>query len=282
MTTPDTDGGQHVRVERVGQVGVIRLVDEAKRNALSFELRRELVAAYDDLVSDPDVRALYLTGSGPAFCGGGDLRMMRDESDPWASHRRLSRTGRWLTDFIRCPKPVVVGVNGAAVGGGIGLALAGDLIYAARDNAKFVAGFLRLGLIPDVGVMYTLPRMVGLARAKSFVYGSETWSATQAEQYGLINQAVADDELDAVCLERAAALAAGPIEGFGLAKQLMGRSYETSLDEMMSYEDLGQSLAYSTEAVQEGVAAMLGKRRPDFVQASERENATRLERQRRP
>jgi 2-(1,2-epoxy-1,2-dihydrophenyl)acetyl-CoA isomerase len=270
----------HVRVERQAKVGVLRLVDERKRNALSTPLRDQLSAGFHALASDPDVRAVYLTGTGSAFCGGGDLRMMREEGDPWTSHLRLNRTCKWMTDLIRCPKPVVVGVNGVAVGGGVGLALVGDVVYAARDSARFVAGFMRLGLIPDIGVMYTLPRLVGLARAKAFVFGNEAWTAAQAEEYGLIAAAVPDDELESRSLERAQELAAGPIEGFGLAKWLMGRSYESALEEMMAYEDLGQSLAYSTEAVREGVAALVEGRAPDFVAATERENATRVERQR--
>ncbi|MBV6756704.1 enoyl-CoA hydratase/isomerase family protein [Rhodococcus opacus] len=276
-----TNSPSKVRVEHDGHVGIIRMVDERKRNALSYELREEFVEAFYTLRDDPDVRALYVTGSGAAFCGGGDLRMMREESDTWSSHRRLSRTARWLTDYIRCPKPVVVGVNGVAVGGGIGLALAGDVIYAARENATFMAGFMRLGLIPDVGVMYTLPRAVGMAKARSFVFGNETWTAEQAENYGLINAAVPDDELDAQCLERATQLANGPVEGFGLAKTLLGRSLESSLDEMFTYEDLGQSVAYSTQAVQEGVDALVSGRPADFVAATEREIATQLERKRR-
>jgi 2-(1,2-epoxy-1,2-dihydrophenyl)acetyl-CoA isomerase len=276
----NTSTGNVVEVERQGHVGVIRLVDERKRNALTHPLRTQLAAAFYSLLGDLDIRALYITGKGRAFCGGGDLRMMRDESDPWSAHTRLNRTSRWLTDLIRSPKPVVVGVNGVAVGGGIGLALAGDVIYAGAENAQFMSGFMRLGLIPDVGVMYTLPRLVGLARAKSFVFGSETWTASQAEAYGLITAAVPDDELEARCLKRAEALAAGPIEGFGLAKWIMGKSYETALDEMMTYEDLGQSLAYSTRAVQEGVAALMAGRPADFVAASEREPGTQTERRR--
>jgi 2-(1,2-epoxy-1,2-dihydrophenyl)acetyl-CoA isomerase len=270
-----------VEVEYSDRVGILRLVDDRKRNALSHELREAFSAGFRDMNSDPDVRAIYITGSGAAFCGGGDLRSMRSEGDPWASHVRLNRTARWLIELIRCPKPVVVGVNGVAVGGGIGLALAGDVIYAGIEKATFVSGFQRLGLIPDIGMMYTLPRLVGMARAKSFVFESRTWSAKEAEDAGLITAAVPDDELETRCLERAHALAAGPIEGFGLAKMLMGRSFESTLDDMMTYEDLAQSLAYGTEAAQEGIDALIEKRPADFVAASERENATQLARKRR-
>lgn len=258
-----------------GSVGIIRLVDEQRRNALSAAMREGFVSAFYGMMGDPDVRAIYLTGRGKAFCAGGDLRMMRDGSDPWSSHQRLSYTGRWLTDFLRCPKPVVVGVNGVAVGGGIGLAVLGDVILAAENAARFQSGFMRLGLLPDIGVMYTLPRLVGLARAKAFLFENGSWTARQAEAAGLVTAVVPDDELEARGLERAAALAAGPIEAYGLAKRIMGASYETSLDNMMLHEDLGQSLAYSTEAMREGLSALTEKRPADFATASEREPAVK-------
>lgn len=271
-----------VEVSRQNTVGIIRLVDEAKRNSLSTRMREEFVAAYRDVVDDPDVRAIYLTAKGKAFCGGGDLGMMRDESDPWSSHQRLNRTCRWMTELIECPKPLVVGVNGVAVGGGIGLALAGDVILAAEHGARFVSGFSRLGLLPDIGVMYTLPRFVGMARAKAFVFNGETWTAHDALQAGLVTAVVPDEGLDKRGIEQAQALAAGPVESFGLVKQLMGRSFETPLERMMTYEDLGQSLAYATEAMREGLAALTERRAPDFITASERETATRIARSRRP
>jgi 2-(1,2-epoxy-1,2-dihydrophenyl)acetyl-CoA isomerase len=272
MTDTSTDV---IETSRDGNVGIIRLVDERRRNALSAAMREGFVNAFYAMMGDPDVRAIYITGRGQAFCAGGDLRMMRDGSDPWSSHQRLSYTGRWLTDFLRCPKPVVVGVNGVAVGGGIGIAVIGDVIVAAENAARFQAGFMRLGLLPDIGVMYTLPRLVGLARAKAFLFENGSWTARQAEAAGLVTAVVPDEELEARCLERAAALAAGPVEAYGLAKRIMGASYETSLDNMMLHEDLGQSLAYSTEAMREGLSALTEKRPADFVTASEREPAVK-------
>ncbi|MEU6646302.1 enoyl-CoA hydratase-related protein [Saccharomonospora sp. NPDC046836] len=260
------------------RVAVVRLADEDNRNALSNDMRQGLASTFADLEDDPEVRAVYLTGRGRAFCGGGDLRMMRDEGDAWSSHQRFRRAARWLTDMIRFPKPVVVGVNGPAVGGGIGIALVGDVILAGQERASFVSGFLRLGLLPDIGVMYTMPRLIGLARTKAFVYGNATWSASDAEQAGLVTAAVPDAELEARGLEQARAMAELPLEGFGLSKWLMGRSLESSLDEMMTYENLGQSLAYTTESMREGLSALREKRAADFVAASEREPAVRAAR----
>jgi len=275
----DIDGV--IETGRHGRVGIIRLVNERGRNSLTNPMRQGLSSTFAEMSADPDIRAIYLTGKGSAFCAGGDLGMMQEEGDAWSSHQRFRRTAPWLTELLRFPKPVVVGVNGVTVGGGIGIALVGDVVYAGEQRGKFIAGFMRLGLLPDIGMMYTLPRLVGMARARAFVYGSETWSAQQAADAGLIAGAVADDDLEARCLERSEEMAALPIEGFSLAKWIMGRSFETGLDEMMTYENLGQSLAYSTEAMREGLAALIARRPADFAAASEREQATKTVRKRR-
>jgi 2-(1,2-epoxy-1,2-dihydrophenyl)acetyl-CoA isomerase len=267
-----------IETGRVGRVGVFKMVDERGRNSLTNDLRAGLAAALGTMAEDPDVRALYITGQGTAFCAGGNLRMMEDEGDPWWSHQRMTRAAGWLKNLLFYPKPVVIGVNGAAVGGGLGIALAGDVVYAAENGAKFMSGFMRIGLIPDLGVLYTLPRLIGLARAKAFLLGAENWNAQQAAEAGLIAGTVPDEQLERHCLERAEAMAAGPLEAFGLAKTLLSRSYESGFDEMITYEVLGQCLAYSTEAMHEGLATLLGHRAPDFTAASEREKATQAAR----
>jgi 2-(1,2-epoxy-1,2-dihydrophenyl)acetyl-CoA isomerase len=270
-----------IEVSRQNRVGIIRMVDEVGRNSMTNALRDGLSAALSSMADDPDVRAIYITGKGRAFCAGGNLQMMEQESDPWSAYQRMNRAARWLKLLLFYPKPVVIGVNGIAVGGGLGIALAGDVVYAAEDGARFMSGFMRIGLLPDLGMMYTLPRLIGLARAKAFLLGAENWSARQAAEAGMIAGVVPDAELDARCLERAEAMAAGPLEAYGLAKMLLSRSYETGFDDMITHELLGQSLAYSTEAMREGLAALTGRRAPDFAAASEREKATQADRVRR-
>jgi len=166
------------------------------------------------------------------------------------------------------------------VGGGVGIAITGDVVYAA-ESAKFMSGFMRLGLMPDLAIMHTLPRLVGMAKAKAFLLGNETWTARQAEAAGLVAAVLPDEALESRCLERAATMAAGPIEAFGMAKQILARSYETALDELLTYESLGQPIAYATQAMREGLAALVEKREPDFAAASEREPATQAARRRR-
>ena len=258
-----------LHTERDGAVQVIRMVNDRTRNSLNNEMRIELSAALTRAADDDAVRAIYLTGSGKAFCSGGDLHNLKSLTGPWQVHRRFRNLGKWLLPLLHLDKPVVVGVNGVAVGGGMGLALTGDVLIAA-ESAKFMAGFFRLGIVPDVGMMYTLPRLIGLARAKNFLFSNGTWTAQEALELGLVAQVVADSDMDAVALARAHEIAEGPAQGMGLAKLLMARSFESSLAEMFLLEDLGQSLAMSGEEFSEGLDALLEKRSPDFTRGRKR------------
>jgi len=155
-----------VETELVGAVGVIRLAAEKTRNSLSNGMREELAKAFAEAASDRRIRAIYLTAKGPNFCSGGDLRALKEvRTDPWAVHHRFRNMGQWLLPFMRIEKPVLAGVRGFAVGGGFGLALAADMIVAS-DTAQFMASWMRVGALPDALAMYTLPRLIGLAKAR--------------------------------------------------------------------------------------------------------------------
>jgi 2-(1,2-epoxy-1,2-dihydrophenyl)acetyl-CoA isomerase len=257
---------KHVSAQMDGGVLVIRFVNEASRNSMTAEFRNQLGDALSGAARDPAVRAVYITGQGTAFCSGGDLHMLKNESDPWSVHQRFQRLGAWFLSFLQFPKPVVVGVNGFAVGGGIGIALAGDLIYAA-DDAKFIPGFFRLGVVPDVGTMYTLPRLIGMARAKRFLFGNEPMGAQEAHDCGLVARIVPRAALDEAGLAKARELAEGPAAVMGLAKSLLARSFETGMNEMFMLEAFGQGLAMSSGEFREGLAAMLEKRPARFTEA---------------
>ena len=253
-----------VKVTQDGPVLVVRLSNPESRNSLTAELRTQLGEAVERADGDPSVRTVFLTGDGPHFCSGGDFRMLQQQCDPWPVHRRFSNLKHWLLPLITLPKPVVVGVRGAAVGGGMGIALTGDVVIAG-DSAKFTAGFFRIGTIPDVGMMYHLPRLIGMARAKNFIFSNGTFTAQQALDLGLVAQVVPDAELESAGLAEARRLAEGPAEIMGLAKTLMARSFENSMHEMFAYEGLGAVLAYSNPEFREGLAAVIDKRKPDFV-----------------
>src|SRR6218665_1286313 len=248
---------QWVKTAQEGGVLVIRLNSPENRNSLTSALREQLGAAVDRAAQDRSVRALYLTGEGPSFCAGGDFRMLQTHSDPWPVHRRFRDLVRWLTPLMALDKPVVVGVRGHAVGGGMGLALTGDVVIAGT-SAPFMSGFFRLGTIPDIGVMYQLPRLIGMARAKNFLFGGATMRAKEALELGLVARVVPDEQLDA----------AGPAEVMGLAKTLMARSFETTLHDMLAFEGLGQALAMSHPEFREGLAAAIAGRPADFAGAA--------------
>lgn len=216
---------------------------------------------------DRAVRSVFLTSDGPTFCSGGDLKMLQAACDPWSVHRRFRNLSRWLTPLITLDKPVVVGVRGHAVGGGMGSALPGDVLVAG-EGAKFISGFFHVGTVPDIGTMYHLPRLIGMARAKNFLFGGATMSAQEALGLGLVAKVVPDDQVDVAGLNEAARLADGPAEVMGLAKTLMARSFETTLADMFSFEGFGAVLAMSNPEFREGVAAVIESRRPDFVGAA--------------
>lgn len=253
------------RIEQA--VMCIRLSSPENRNSLTNELREQLGDAVAQAERDRHVRAVFLTADGPTFCSGGDLKLLKTSCDPWTVHRRFRNMTRWLAPLVTLPKPVVIGMRGAAVGGGMGLALTGDMLILG-ESAKLISGFFRLGVVPDVGTMYHLPRLIGMARAKNFLFGGATMSAQEALELGLAAKVVADDEVESAGMAEAVRLATGPAEVMGLAKSLMARSFETSLMDMMAFEGLGQALAMANPEFHEGLTAALDNRRADFIAAA--------------
>lgn len=258
---------QVVTSELSESVLVVRLNSPENRNSMTTAMREQLGEAVERAESDVSVRAVYLAAEGPTFCSGGDFAMLKTACDPWPVHRRFRGLGRWLTPLITLDKPVVVGVRGHAVGGGMGLALTGDRIIVG-ESAKFMAGFFRLGAVPDIAVMYHLPRLIGMARAKDFLYSNATLSAREALQLKIACELVDDEHVDEAGMAEARRLAEGPAEVMGLAKSLMARSFETSLHDMFAFEGLGQALAMSNPEFREGLAAIVEKRKPDFAGAA--------------
>lgn len=258
---------EQVLIERDGAVFVITLNNPKTRNSLTAELRQDLGSAVDEAARDRTVRSILLAAAGPTFCAGGDFKMLEAASDPWSVHRRFAGLNDWLLPLITIEKPLVVAVNGHAAGGGMGLALAGDLIVAG-ESAQFMAAFFRLGAVPDIGMMYHLPRLVGMSRAKAFLFGNQTWTAQQAFENEVVAKVCPDDQLKEEALREAHRLANGPSEVMGLAKKLMSRSFETSLHDMFVYEGLGQALAMSSSEFSEGLRAAIERRPAKFDPAA--------------
>lgn len=257
----------HLETERDGPVLIIRLAYEKGRNSLTAEMRRSLQTVLRDIEEDRSIRSIYLCGKGESFCAGGDLNMLKVASAPWAVRRRFRHLNTILLPLMTLERPVVCGVQGYAVGGGVGLALTADVIVAAK-SAKFMAGFFRLGAVPDIMTMYSLPRLIGMARARNFLFGNQTMDAKQAHDLGLAVEVVPDAELHDRGLAMARKLAEGPAEVMGLAKQIMLRTFENGLDDMYLYEELGQAMAMSSVEFKEGLSALVEKRKPDFICAA--------------
>ena len=238
-------------------VATVTLSRPERMNSLNTALRIELL---DALQRAPrEARAIVLTGAGRGFCAGQDL----DDSGR-ASELNLERVLReeyepLLKLVYDCPRPVICAVNGAAAGAGANLALAADVVIAAR-SAVFIEAFARIGLIPDAGGTYWLPRLAGMARAMGMCLFADPVPAEQAADWGLIWEAVDDSELEARAAELAGRLAKGPSEAYRLMKLALRQSMANSLDAQLALEASLQGDAGRTRDFIEGVTAFLEKR----------------------
>ena len=247
-------------------IQTITLNRPEKLNALNPQMHERLRAALERAADDEAIRTVVLTGSGRGFCTGQDLAE-RDVS-PGAPPIDLSVSlGAYYNPLIRrmraLPKPILCAVNGVAAGAGANLALAGDIVIAAR-SASFIQSFSKLGLVPDAGGTYFLPRLVGSARAMGLALLAEKLSADQAAQWGLIWKAVDDAELAREARTIAATLASGPTKGYGLAKRALYASPGNLLDAQLDLERDLQREAGLSEDYREGVTAFKEKRTPRF------------------
>jgi 2-(1,2-epoxy-1,2-dihydrophenyl)acetyl-CoA isomerase len=250
-----------IRYEARESVAWIRLSRPDVLNALDARVRSELLRAFKDAGRDASVRAVVVTGEGRAFCAGADLRGGASERE---FRRVIATEYNPLIRAIRdLPKPVVVAVNGVAAGAGMSLALAADLIVAAEE-ARFVAAFARIGLVPDSGLSRVLVRAVGRHQAFAILLGEAPLTARAAADLGLVATVVPGGELEAAASELAERLASGPTRGIGLTKRLLNAAEDLPLPDELELEAALQELAGRTEDHAEGVAAFTEKREPRF------------------
>ena len=243
---------------------------EAK-NALTIEMRDDLLAAVRRARSDAGVRAVLLTGTGDAFCAGMDLRASTvaqagGEGFDTRSTSEALRTGvqAVVRDLWELDKPTVAAVNGTAVGPGAHLALSCDFVLVHEDT-RFAWTFARWGLVVDAGGAYLLPRLVGLPRAKAMVLLGEGVKGSEAVDLGLAYKCVPAGDLRTEAEALTAKLAAGPTRSLGLSKQLLNRTFETYLASALELEGQFQSLATTSSDLAEGMAAFREKRNPRFT-----------------
>jgi 2-(1,2-epoxy-1,2-dihydrophenyl)acetyl-CoA isomerase len=237
-----------------------------KLNAFNAEMHQLLRAALERARDEPAVRAVLLTGAGRGFCAGQDLSERSVDAGAAPIDLAVS-IGSHYNPLVRrmreLPKPIVCAVNGVAAGAGANIALACDLVLAAR-SASFLQAFSRIGLLPDSGGTWFLPRLAGTARAMGLALLAEKLPAEDAERWGLIWQAVDDAQLMKEALSVARTLAEGPTKAYGLIKKALYASASNSLDAQLDLErDLQREAGFS-EDYREGVAAFLQKRKPVF------------------
>ncbi|MFV0244662.1 MAG: enoyl-CoA hydratase-related protein [Qingshengfaniella sp.] len=252
---------QTITLKITENIATLTLNRPEVKNALNGQMRAEIADAVRAVADQ--ARVLVLTGAGSAFCSGQDLggggsvadldieQMLRDEYVPM------------LKAIFECPLPTISAVNGAAAGAGANLALAADVVIAA-ESAVFVQAFTRIGLIPDAGGTYWLPRQVGFAKAMGAALFAEPIPARTASDWGMIWEAVPDAGFAAHVAARAGHLAAGPTAAYRMAKQALRESFGNDLDQQLTLEAELQGQCGKTRDFQEGVLAFLDKRRPEF------------------
>jgi enoyl-CoA hydratase/carnithine racemase len=261
----DDDQRVEFRLE-AGGVGVATLNRPAVRNAINEEIRSELQVILDRAANDPSIKALVLTGNGPAFCAGGDISAMRERlgaptgqlgGSGWLRQRRLHGM---VGSLHTLEKPTVAAVNGAAAGLGMDLALCCDFIVASQQ-AFFTMSYVARGLIPDGGGLYFLPRRVGLPKAKELIYTARRVMADEALKIGIADRLVPPDELVPTAVAWAAELGSSGGTALALSKSILDQTFELTADQAFALGAQAQAICYTTDEHQAAVAAFLNRPR---------------------
>lgn len=257
---------EHILLAKEAGVGTITLNRPDKLNAFAGTMRLEIAEAVRGMADDDDVRVLVITGAGRAFCAGADIGYMREilEQRDFEAGRLLVEAGRQVVTIIRhTPKPVIASLNGPAAGGGANLALACD-IRIASDTASIGQTFNKIGLHPDWGGTYFLPRLVGPSKALELIFSGEMIDAAEAHRIGLFSRVVRHDRLAEETGALARTLAAKPPLALALAKQAVYASADRSLEAMLDLELEHQLRCFRSDDATEGLQAFLEKRTPTF------------------
>lgn len=255
---------ENLIVEKKDNVMWITLDRPDKLNALNKEMYTELHKVLDIVETDPECRVLVFTGSGKAFCAGGDLSQLYQAATTVESAQERLRMSHSLATRLRSLKqPIIMAVNGAAVGAGLSLALIGDMIICAED-ARFGATFLRVGLIPDMGSIYNLVKLLGTSKACELCFQADIIDARKAAEMGLVNRVVAKEELLDTVSKLAEGMSKLPFMQLGLLKKAIYKAQEVDFFTEIEDEINLQSLCMVSKDGREGIKAFLEKRKPIF------------------
>lgn len=247
-------------------VATLTLNRPAQLNSFNAQMHKEVREALKQVRQNPEVRCLLITGSGRGFCAGqdlGDRNVAPGAAAPDLGESIEKNYNPLIRALRDLPMPVICAVNGVAAGAGANIALACDITLAAK-SASFIQAFCKIGLVPDSGGTWTLPRAVGMARAKALALLGDRLSAEQAEQWGMIWRCVDDAALQDEALKLARQLATQPTYGLALIKRALNASASNSFDAQLDLERDLQRLAGRSEDYREGVAAFMAKRTPEF------------------
>src|SRR5487761_61477 len=265
MNSPEISDQDKVLLKKESGVAWVTLNRPEVLNACDMGMLKRLQQVLKDASQDQSVRCVVLTGAGRAFCAGADLQSLNSRGS--GSELSLSEDLRGgfnpvILGIRKMDKPVVAMLNGVAAGAGMGLAFACDMRIMS-ESAKFVEAFAKVGLVPDSGATFFMPRLLGIAKAFELAFTGEGIDAKEAEKLGAVNRVVKPDELLNYTRELAERLARGP-RGIGLAKRAINRALYLDIESALDYEAYLQEIAGSTEDYKEGVSAFLGKRPPRF------------------
>jgi 2-(1,2-epoxy-1,2-dihydrophenyl)acetyl-CoA isomerase len=257
-------------VERDGALATLTLNRPDRLNAMSGGMMRELRAAMKDLLGDDGVRAILLTGAGRGLCAGADLKDMHQGSRG-SGHARTrggdglrSTVNPMLLSMVSASKPIIAAVNGPAAGVGCSLALAADVVLAAR-SANSLQAFVRLGVVPDGGILWILPRLIGRARSSVMMLRGEKIPAETAAEWGLIHQVLDDDKLMPAARAIAHKMAYGPTRAYAAIKRMIQASTSNDFATQLAFEAENQDAAFATQDFREGVAAFVERREAKFA-----------------
>lgn len=246
-----------------GHIAYITLNRTAVFNSFNREMSLALQKCLDECAVNKEVRAVYLTGEGKAFCAGQDLQEAITATDLNIEKIVREHYNPIIKKIRNLEKPIVCAVNGVAAGAGANIALACDVVIAGA-SVSFIQAFSKIGLIPDSGGTFTLPRLIGFGKASALMMLGEKVSATDAEKMGMIYKVIDDAQLHEEGKKLVSTLANMPTVGLGLTKRLLNQSFTNNLDQQLDQEEVVQAVAASTYDYNEGVKAFLEKRKPEF------------------
>ncbi|REJ85237.1 MAG: 2-(1,2-epoxy-1,2-dihydrophenyl)acetyl-CoA isomerase [Bacteroidetes bacterium] len=245
-------------------IAIIRLNRPDKFNSFNREMALNMQEALKTAEHDEEIRAVFITGEGKAFCAGQDLSEAIDSDGPGIPRIVEEHYNPIIFALRNIPKPVVCAVNGVAAGAGANIALACDVVLAAK-SASFIQAFSKIGLIPDSGGTFILPRLIGWQKASALMMTGDKVNAEEALNMGMIFKVFNDEDLQAEAMKICSGLAAMPTRGLGLTKKLLNNSFHSTLEQQLHLEKIIQEEAGNTDDYREGVNAFLEKRKPKFT-----------------